>query len=310
MQLTLTDRLRLAALERAEHGGRVVGTYVIDNDGVIDLRALEDRQPRSRASDLAPLHDMAGRFEDAADVSHLYASEGERSRGWFRRRTREQDAHGFPSSGGGQIQAGDATPAEAPIPGSGPEDARVAPRHLGVPVDEQETEYDHVIDLGKESEPEPDVSIRGQQPEPSILQSAIMDFNQPEVATESAVVDIESGIVFGSSGQLPQPADDVIDQRVEPGTDSGPPSGPVQTPSTPDADLTEGAAAVADPSPPGPPGDRDDQTPAATSGGDAVVCPACGGAATKDFANRFLEIDFFSCNDCFNMWHLAAEDDP
>jgi len=353
MQLTLTNRLRLAALKRAEQGGRVVGTYVIDDGGVIDLRALEDRRPRSRASDLAPLDDMAGMFGEATDVSDLYAPEEVRRRGWFRRRPADQQTsdhqlldldddrdHAADDElmaqdelmaedelmAQDEFSADDEASAETPIPASDPvaagdrvevpADRKVAPRHMGVPVS----------DGGDEVEPEPAAPIRGQQAELSSLQSAIMEFNQLEPAPEVDVVDIDSGIIFGASGKLVesgrgslfevQPADtlpadaqqvddDVIDLRENP--DLGAPAGPIQ-PSTPDADQTDGHAEVADPSSPGPLDDRDDQTPAATSGGDDVVCPACGGAATKDFTNRFLDIDFYSCDECFNMWHLAAEE--
>lgn len=87
---TLTDQLRLAALARAEQGGRIVDTYVIDDDGVIDLRSLVDRQPVSRASEPVPLGEMAGLFGDAADVGELYSEETEPSRQTWRRRAADR----------------------------------------------------------------------------------------------------------------------------------------------------------------------------------------------------------------------------
>ena len=310
--MTLTHQLRLAALKRAEEGGRVVGTYVIDDEGVIDLRALEDRGPRSRASDLASLAYMAGMFEDAADVSDLYAPEQTHSRGLFRRRGADATPGGTSprpeqvalEEAAEQAADGDSAPADTPIPASDPVEAgdRVgepgvhepATRRPSAPV--AEGEEDDVIELREK----PDPSSPAPRSELSSLQSAVLDFNQLEPTNDPGVTDIESGIIYGASGEL------LDADRTSVLADDVEPPGPVELPAPTE---TTDTAEVADPPAPAPPDERDDQTPATTSGGDAVVCPACGGAATKDFANRFLELDFFSCNECFHMWHLAAEHD-
>ena len=86
---TLTNRLRVAALSRAEDGARVVGICVIDGDGVVDLRSFDDRGPLTRASDLAPLSELVGQFDEASDVDGLYVVGSERR--WFGgRKTRRQ----------------------------------------------------------------------------------------------------------------------------------------------------------------------------------------------------------------------------
>jgi hypothetical protein len=122
MNRTLTNRLRVAALSRAKNGGQVVGTHVIDGDGVVDLRCLEDRRPFDRASDLAPLSELVGRFDDVSDVGDLYAVGSERR--WFGGRKARRQARTRTA----QRTAG---------PGS------VAP----VPVDVRETDDDEIIEI-------------------------------------------------------------------------------------------------------------------------------------------------------------------
>lgn len=71
----LASRLRNAALARADAESRRMGDVVLDDDGVIDLRALEIERARDGGSvaDPAPvLSSMRGKFGDAAEVSDLY----------------------------------------------------------------------------------------------------------------------------------------------------------------------------------------------------------------------------------------------
>lgn len=71
----LAWRLRNAAIERTNTDAERVDDYVLDEDGVIDLRALEVERDRAGASvaDPAPiLATMRGKFGDAGEVSDLY----------------------------------------------------------------------------------------------------------------------------------------------------------------------------------------------------------------------------------------------
>ena len=137
------------------------------------------------------------------------------------------------------------------------------------------------------------------------MQSAITDFNEQGPRVKPAKRDIESGILFGHGGVVPEIVDreglfDDIDLRSDTergvlfgGADKTPDLGvhPADAPDVPSAPSENNPFDA-------PPGD---ETTA------ALVCPMCGSAATRDFANRFLEIDFYSCGNCFHMWHLAAD---
>lgn len=311
--MTLTNRLRLAALARAERGGRVVGTYVIDDEGVIDLRALEDRGPNTRASDLASLGAIAGQFGDAGDVTSLYDEDPVPTRKIFRRRTNET-ATVLPDV----LRPGDvrAVPAGSDTRPDGPEsndDTQLDPDIDTATADETQVDANTDPDAGVEetlvidlteawsspatADPQPPVDLRDDSG-PSSLQTAIAEFNMLNPFDDAPERDIESGIRFGH-GATDQAAQrpPLFGSRERAELASTPPEAAV-------SDITETPDA----------GDGD------TSGGDtndgdqsngtnpAVVCPVCGGAAKHDFANRFLEIDFYSCGECFHMWHLTADD--
>jgi hypothetical protein len=273
--LTLTNRLRLAALARAERGGRVVGPYVIHDDGVIDLRALEDRARTTRSSEPASLKDIAGRYsDDAGDITHLYVADPIKTRKLFRR---GKDTSVIDVSFvapdvllPGQaraIKAGSKTPLALPNPA-----AHTDP--VADPVDDEVivNEDELVADLTEAwSEPLPEkqpsvIDLREDQG-PTPHQTSIMDFNQSNPFSEAPERDIGSGIEFGHHGSVP------------------PTVPPPQTVPRPTLFGNKSQSATVQ-----------------------TACPMCGGVATRDFANRFLEIDFYSCGDCFHMWHLTADD--
>lgn len=319
MQLTLSNRLRLAALTRAEHGGRVVGTYVIDKDGVIDLRALEDRGPANRASDPASLLEIAGLFGDAADVSALYDDPTERGRRRFRRRTprgpTDEDAaaessldepdtevvageHGIDETADEEIidltEAEDAETAGAPIPAGDP------------------------VAAGDRIDPEPDPPARpppaADEPEtvielrddrgPSNMQAAITDFNTQPPLFDPAEPDIDSGILFGHGGVVPETVDrgELFDIDLTP----DPPRGVLFGGGDQRTDVTTQSVEPAE-APPARTDEPPTETPVDNESEAEKTCPMCGSDATKDFANQFLEIDFYSCGSCFHMWHLGVE---
>ncbi len=71
--LSLSRRLRDAALERARHDGELVDSYVLDADGVLDLRTLDDDRVIAPATQpAAALARTLGRLGDAGEVSDLY----------------------------------------------------------------------------------------------------------------------------------------------------------------------------------------------------------------------------------------------
>jgi hypothetical protein len=89
----LARRLRYAALERTRGGSERVDDYVLDADGVIDLRELDRVDGDvSIASPAAALASIRGRLGDAAEVSELYdESEPEQRRWTLRRRAGRTD---------------------------------------------------------------------------------------------------------------------------------------------------------------------------------------------------------------------------
>lgn len=81
----LAWRLRDAALQRTDAASERVDDFVLDEDGVIDLRALDVERQRGAISvaDPAPiLATMRGKFGDAAEVSDLYDTAEEPSPRW------------------------------------------------------------------------------------------------------------------------------------------------------------------------------------------------------------------------------------
>lgn len=63
--MSLSKRLREAALERARKDGQRVDDYVLEPDGVIDLRAIEQEpEPRRPAGLSQALADMRARNDD------------------------------------------------------------------------------------------------------------------------------------------------------------------------------------------------------------------------------------------------------
>ena len=87
---TLSKRLRSAALHRTRHESERVDDFVLDADGVIDLRRLDDPEDaRSVASPPAALRATRGRLGDAGDVAGLY-DDSEPEGGWLRRRRRRR----------------------------------------------------------------------------------------------------------------------------------------------------------------------------------------------------------------------------
>jgi hypothetical protein len=346
MQLTLTERLRLAALARAERGGRVVDTYVIDEEGVIDLTALEDRGPDSRASDLAPLGDTAGRYGDAADVSALFEEATPARRGRFRRREEVEEAadpeptlkdrllaaHAAAAATSlEKMQPGepvspvhtpdqtdDTTPAPTPdqtddtapaltpdqtddtAPAPTPDQTNdTAPAPTPDQTNDTAPAHDRiegweVLIPGSSADVEPETSpglpeveldsfdgieidLR-EQGRPSNLQDAIDAFNRSN-PIEVFEIDIESGIRYGegSHGAVDNERKVTLEDFAGPG-DHLPPDA-AATAET-DSELVD----------------------------DGVDCPICGRPASLDFENRFLGINFYSCRDCFHMWHLAADE--
>lgn len=69
----LADRLRSAAIGRSESGSEQVDDdFVLDPDGVIDLRELRKINGRSIAAPAAALATIRGQLGDAAEISSLY----------------------------------------------------------------------------------------------------------------------------------------------------------------------------------------------------------------------------------------------
>ncbi|MEZ5165993.1 MAG: hypothetical protein R2695_05695 [Acidimicrobiales bacterium] len=89
----LSARLRDAAIERTGSRSARVDDYVLDDDGVIDLRRLERESGEvSIAAPAAALATIRGRLGDAHDVGSLYDdSTDERARWPFGRRGRDAD---------------------------------------------------------------------------------------------------------------------------------------------------------------------------------------------------------------------------
>ena len=80
---SLSKRLRNAALERARLDGELVDSYVLDADGVIDLRVLDDDAVAAPASQpAAVLGQIRGHFGDAAEVDDLYVNQEWTKRRW------------------------------------------------------------------------------------------------------------------------------------------------------------------------------------------------------------------------------------
>jgi hypothetical protein len=84
---SLARRLRYAAVDRTQTGSERVDDFVLDADGVIDLREFDRADAdMSIAAPAAALAAIRGRLGDAAEVSDLYdESEPKRSR-WRPRR--------------------------------------------------------------------------------------------------------------------------------------------------------------------------------------------------------------------------------
>lgn len=71
--MSLSIRLRDAAIERSHLYGEVIRSCVLGPDGVIDLRSLENsstERPSTRPA--AALAEIAGGFDHDIDISHLY----------------------------------------------------------------------------------------------------------------------------------------------------------------------------------------------------------------------------------------------
>jgi hypothetical protein len=79
---SLARRLRYAAIDRTRTGSERVDDFVLDADGVIDLREFDRSDgAMSIAAPAAALAAIRGRLGDAAEVSDLYdESEPKRSR--------------------------------------------------------------------------------------------------------------------------------------------------------------------------------------------------------------------------------------
>jgi hypothetical protein len=70
---SLARRLRYAAIDRTRSGSERVDDFVLDADGVIDLRELDRADGEmSIAAPAAALATIRGRLGDAAEVSDLY----------------------------------------------------------------------------------------------------------------------------------------------------------------------------------------------------------------------------------------------
>lgn len=70
---SLSERLREAALERARLEGQVVDSYVLDSEGVIDLRELEQEPAGTSVTQpAAALAETRGMIGEAAEVGDLY----------------------------------------------------------------------------------------------------------------------------------------------------------------------------------------------------------------------------------------------
>lgn len=121
---SLGRRLRHAAVERTDSESARVGDFVLDDDGVIDLRDFEDASADvSIAAPAAALATIRGQLGDAAEISDLYdESEGAPSRwrlGLRARRARRTDT---PAA-----KVSRATPAPTPRPSAAPVPTRRPP---------------------------------------------------------------------------------------------------------------------------------------------------------------------------------------
>lgn len=80
---TLSSRLRAAAMERTRTTSAQVDDIVLDPDGVIDLRRLDEPEDsRSIATPPEALKATRGRLGDAGDVGHLYDDTAPAGRRW------------------------------------------------------------------------------------------------------------------------------------------------------------------------------------------------------------------------------------
>jgi len=69
---TLSDALRKAALDRAQDQGKVVDDYILEPDGVIDLRRLE-AESQSTVPRTVPMLPMLGLTEADLDLPDVAA---------------------------------------------------------------------------------------------------------------------------------------------------------------------------------------------------------------------------------------------
>ena len=83
---TLSDRLREAAVRRAEARGDVVDDVVLDADGVIDLTVEEPPSPGgSITQPPAVLASTRGQVAANADMTDLYAPTADEDKSWWQR---------------------------------------------------------------------------------------------------------------------------------------------------------------------------------------------------------------------------------
>lgn len=77
--MSLSERLRLAALERARQSGQKIDNYVLEPSGVIDLREME-RQPSPAVDNSVALPEIG----ESATVGDLYGRPLAETRLWSR----------------------------------------------------------------------------------------------------------------------------------------------------------------------------------------------------------------------------------
>jgi hypothetical protein len=116
----LAHRLRNAAIERTATDAERVDDFVLDKDGVLDLRELErDALGTSVADPAKALATIRGRLGDAHEVSNLYdESEPEPSRWAFGRRSRHTvvvDDAPSPAPRGSVVPPAPAPPVRQPL---------------------------------------------------------------------------------------------------------------------------------------------------------------------------------------------------
>ena len=275
--MTLTGRLRDAALARAKRRGAAFDDFVLDETGVLDLRALDEAPPgERRASDPAALGEFAGKYGDTTTVIDLYAEENEKRRG---RKLAATAA---------ATDIDDDSELDSPVVTEGDVDAVDA-----AGADDADGEDADSDDSGVAAEAIVDPPITGTLRLSKVpLTIEIPSSVDVDLTTESDEPDL-----IDLSGDL------LHDGPVDFGVDFGAPT--VDASSTTWIEPISGDTPVETAPKAQPRFETEEDNPA------TAPCPRCTSIGARDLIDRFSQVDFWSCPHCFHMWqstHVGPAD--